>query len=290
MRGLRYIAGPFFRLLFGPRHSAGDRVLAINDIRLTVDGADFGGTMYDSSRSYEELANPLYADIRGRYDPSLVIDIGANYGFTGLVFARRFPRAKIILVEPDPKLCTYIRRNFQGNGILRFECVQTLCGDVVASQKDFALNPWSSQDNRVTGDDPKWRRILVPCVTLDQLLREYGDDGFTFVKIDTQGYEERVFRGGREFFASHTNWIIKTEFAPHWLRSQGTDPVGFLRELASAYCVAELPVRSRFLGDSLSEVLSKRLDPSQAAGFVQHIQSLNSEGHGWCDLLVAPGR
>ena len=58
----------------------GDWKINILGINLTIDASDAGGRQYSKSRSYEEIVDPLYTNIDSLYSPSLVIDIGANYG------------------------------------------------------------------------------------------------------------------------------------------------------------------------------------------------------------------
>src|SRR2546430_5618340 len=129
--------------------SAATNVLKIHDISLHVNSMDAGGTQYDSKSSYEECASPLYAEIAKWLEPQLVIDIGANYGFTALVFAKRFPQAQLVLVEPSPLLEEYIRTNLSQNGVLNYELIMAACGKGNSGSISFALNPHGSQDNRV---------------------------------------------------------------------------------------------------------------------------------------------
>ena len=64
-------------------------------------------------------------------------------------------------------------------------------------------------------------------------------------------YEEMVIKGGMNFLLNHQNWIIKTEFAPKWLQSQGTDSLELLKRLVKNFDVAELPATIPFETDSL---------------------------------------
>jgi hypothetical protein len=50
-------------------------------------------------------------------------------------------------------------------------------------------------------------RRCVPCMTLDQLLEAYGAPDF--VKIDTEGFEERVLRGGTDVRRWCCDWLIE---------------------------------------------------------------------------------
>lgn len=115
----------------------------------------------------------------------------------------------------------------------------------------FSLNPKSTLDNRINMRG--WDKVSVPGITFAELL----DDGMVefqlYFKIDTQGFERSVFNGAQKLLDSSSQWIIKTEFAPHWLESQGSDPVEFLYELLTKYSVYESP--QRYLFNALRGVL-----------------------------------
>jgi FkbM family methyltransferase len=281
------------RLLFrsqpraAPPEISRDQLLTIHDICLLVNSSDAGGTQYESKSSYEEHSSPLYPDISQWLDPQLVIDIGANYGFTASLFAKRFPKARIVLVEPSPLLHDYIRKNLTSNGITNYELVEAACGDSKDGSISFALNPTSSQDNRVKGE-AGWKTTEVPVTTLSKIANDRYIKGGVFIKIDTQGYEKSVFTGGLDFLETHSPWLIKTEFAPFWLRSQGTDPKELLYFLVERFAVAEAPLRCRRNVDTLKNIFASCIDKNSVESFIEHTVLLNRDNLGWCDLLICP--
>jgi hypothetical protein len=66
------------------------------EIQLNVDWSDAGGRQYDQRQSYEEIRSLFYKDLASTLNPSVVLDIGANYGFTALIFRKKFPNAKLM--------------------------------------------------------------------------------------------------------------------------------------------------------------------------------------------------
>jgi FkbM family methyltransferase len=270
-----------------PFKQNGQEEIKIKDISLIVDSSDDGGRAYAARSSHEEYVNPIYADIISYLDPHLVIDVGANYGFTGLIFAKRFRDAKIVLVEASPHLCTFIHRNFELNMMNNYEVINAICGRIDDSKGMFFFNPSNSQDNRVIGLDG-WKSIQAPMKSLSRIIEEIYISGNIFIKIDTQGFEERVFSGVEDFLSKHDNWLIKTEFAPYWLKSQGTDPLEFLRTLVTNYMVIEAPARSRFKRDNINRLFSEPLSINESEDFLSYIVSLNDNDLGWCDLLIKP--
>ena len=264
----------------------GDKRLRIGDLTLVIDQGDGGGRQYEGRGSVEELRNDLYPRLKRDLNPRVVVDVGANYGFTGAIFAKTFPGADLILVEPDPRLARYIRLNMTDNGVGQYKLVEAICAERVIDRHVFGINPQSSQDNRVAKLDG-WKTVEVPTTTLSTLLEPYGDSP-AFIKIDTQGFEARVFEGARPYLENHAAWFVKTEFAPDWLRSQGTNPEELLLDLVRRYRVAEAPARTRFQRDSLKELFARSLHEDDVAPFVKHVKALNANETGWVDLYIAP--
>jgi FkbM family methyltransferase len=264
-----------------------DKTFTFGSIKLTVDESDRSALLYDAKSSYEELNSMLYPELSRRFNPDVVIDIGANYGFISLVSNKFFPNAQIVAVEPCSKLCGYIEKNFSQNGMTNFHLIDAICAEESGVNRSFSLNPAGSQDNRVIGENESWQSIQSKTISMSRITEEYHGN-FYFIKIDTQGYEQLVFEGGEAFMESASNWAIKTEFAPYWLKSQGTDPVAFLEYLVSRYDVAELPVRFGFKEDFLGTFAKRKIAFSEIADFVNHIQRNNKTARGWCDLMVLP--
>jgi FkbM family methyltransferase len=253
---------------------------------LTINNRDRGGIQYRDPNYWAELTCPIYQEIVDKFQPTIFLDIGANYGFTSLVHLTKNPNCQLLLVEPSPLLIPYLKKNLQQNGYENFIIINAICSEQETIDSQFSLNPYSSQDNRVIGLTG-WKSIQVDSTTINHLLKDASLQDKIYIKIDTQGFEEKVFKGGAKFFNKNINWLIKTEFAPQWLKSQGTNPQKFLEHLIQQYMVIELPKRTRFKGDSLKSLIQYPLEIQECDRFIKYIESL-AKGNGWCDLLVFP--
>ena len=269
------------------KNSLKDKTLIINNIDFTVDRLDGGGLAYEAKSSYEELNCNLYKQINDQFCPSVVFDIGANYGFTGIVLSKYFTSANVVLVEASERLCRYIDKNMKQNGFANFKIINAICAEENNQYREFSLNPRSSQDNRVIDESNRWEKHPSSTITLNKLFEENRSD-FYFIKIDTQGYEEYVFQGGDDFLCHHSNWLIKTEFAPYWLKSQGTDPAEFLKSIVEKYEVVERPLRTTYFGSSMGSIFRNRINASNVESFINYIQQHNKDNRGWCDLFIFP--
>lgn len=284
-KALRWLKVIINRILY-PNGSP--KALRIGDVILHIDGLDEGGISYDSRKSYEELTSRLYPLIEEAIHPSHFIDIGANYGFISVIAACYYPQASILMVEPGGKLSRYIEKNMAANGVKNYTLFRAICGSEIKQEVTFAINPFSSQDNRVVAPKKNWGKEVVEMVTLDGLVAEMAADAGIFIKIDVQGFEEQVFRGGEKMLSQHSRWVIKSEFGPKWLKSQGADPKALLDYLIELYQVVELPGRISFNCRHLQELFAHPLRKEDSDAFLHYIASRDPDGTGWCDLLIRP--
>jgi len=267
-----------------------DETIGFEKLKFTFNKSDNGGIAYKSRDWFEEYKSPLYTDIQRLLKPEWVLDIGANYGLTVLFSRQRFPNARIIAAEPYGALVDYIRRNAELNGIKNLQIFEGFVGDETATEAVFHVRKDSSQDCRVKSPGLGWQPVKTAQTTLDALARDISDKSPVYIKIDTQGYEASVFRGGESFLSRNQNWVIKTEFAPYWLLSQGTKPAELLRYLLSRYVVAEAPARSIFAQGTLADAMRYPLRVGEIDTFLSHVEGLNRNQRGWVDLLLVPRR
>lgn len=265
-----------------------ERILQIGDYKLSINELDSGGTAYMSQASHREISNRLYELINKEFQPKVILDIGANYGFTSIVAHSKIKHAKVIAVEPSKSLIPYITRNFELNAIKDVEVINAICGELENEAYSFSLNPNTSQDNRVVGENKQWKKQTVPVVNIDSLLKGYDATDSAFIKIDTQGYEEKVFKGGENFLSRNNNWIIKTEFAPYWLKSQGSDPADLLTYLTKRYEVVESAESISFFHNSIDDLFTSPIEEKYVKEFTSYIENLHKDKSGWIDLLVRP--
>lgn len=260
----------------------------IGTITLTFRAKDTGGTHYLGRGHFEEYLSPFYPLLAKTLQPAVCVDIGANYGYTGLLMRRAFPDSHLTLVEPVPWLADFIRHNFAANDA-RFDVFHSAIASTMTAdgQSSFGVNEKSSQDSRVVAQ-PGWKVVMTDVVTLDALARDIAPDQGVYIKIDTQGWEERVFAGGADFLGRHDRWFLKTEFAPMWLESQGSDPVALLADLIRRYEVYESAGRQRWNCASLAEGIGTALTPGCEADFVHYVRNLAIRDTGWVDLYILP--
>lgn len=162
---------------------------------------------------------------------SAILDVGANFGFYALTFARLLGGVtQIHAFEPFPsshrRLCTNITLN-------RLEPVVTP-HQLACSDKAGTARMWSRLDNsgassiRANADGP-----LVTLTTLDAFCAEQALARLQLVKIDVEGHEERVLRGAQEML-HRLRPLVFIEFDPPKLETAGSSVARVAEQLEQA--------------------------------------------------------
>jgi len=130
----------------------------------------------------------------------VIVDCGANIGITSLFLAARYPRAKILSVEPHPENFTLLKTNVETvPRILPIrDCVTGTPQSAVRFTADQAA--WG---NRISTDS---HGVLVPAITIDQLCEQNGIEKIDLLKLDIEGAEAQVLENGT--FLARTDHII----------------------------------------------------------------------------------
>ena len=141
--------------------------------------------VFDQHFLREELAGMLPPSAR------LIIDAGANVGYTAAYFLRKYPGAKVICLEVHDGNLALLRRNTAG----------------LAGVEVMGTGLWSHTARLAIVDpDAKYHAFSVaeradgpiPAVGIAELLDAHGADEVDIVKIDIEGAEYEVFTHGVE--------------------------------------------------------------------------------------------
>ena len=133
--------------------------------------------------------------------PGLVIDCGANAGYSSAYFLSRFPAAELIAVEPDAGNFGILQQNLRPFGS-RARAVHSA---VWSHPARLTLNESPFRDGR------EWSRQVRECLPhetggflatdIGTLLRESGRERISLLKIDVEGAEGAIFA------SNYSSWI-----------------------------------------------------------------------------------
>jgi FkbM family methyltransferase len=132
------------------------------------------------------------------------VDIGANYGTYTLTMAQTVgPAGRVWAYEPASATARYLRKTVARNGLTNVELMQAALSDRTGSGR-LRLDDQSELNRLEAGDDGE--DVLLTTVDTELNLRSW--DRIDFVKIDAEGGEFEILRGGKVFFAEQSPLVM----------------------------------------------------------------------------------
>ena len=163
---------------------------------------------YDLSRhAHFPRVVAAYQKISDAGQIPIIIDAGANVGAASIWFAREFPQAQILAIEPDAANAEVCRLNTRS--LPNVKVMEAAIGSEpgLVTLDNPSGQAWSVQTTRSSN-------ARVPVRTIADLLNEVSPSKLFIAKIDIEGFEA-------DLFSSHTEWVDEVEvifIEPHdWM-------------------------------------------------------------------------
>lgn len=159
------------------------------------------------------------------------LDIGANYGIYSLIMARIIGNeGRVLAFEPARNNYQILQKNIALNHLSQVTCFPYALADwegetVLYHEEDPDRNSLGKSESSVDSE-------IVMLRTLDKLAEELGLNSCQFIKCDTEGAEELVFRGGKTLLSVYKPTIL-LEFNPSAARRLGLHEDGAIKFLRS---------------------------------------------------------
>jgi FkbM family methyltransferase len=153
------------------------------------------------------------------------VDVGANVGYYTVLAASRVAKiGRVIAVEPSTYAYSRLSSVVRVNGLNQVRTIHAALG-AESGYADLYVSPCSARLHSPTmvphsGGDPS--RVEVR--TLDEVLDECEVGVVDLVKIDVEGYEPHILRGGVRSLAARRIRAVLCEFNDFWLRRLGSSP------------------------------------------------------------------
>lgn len=133
-----------------------------------------------------------------------VIDIGANYGVYSLTMAKIIgPTGRVWAFEPASSTAAVLAEGIACNKysqvVLERSALSSTCGIA-----QLSLNSQPELNSIVQSDLNDVTSETVSVVTLDELMERNAWTGISFMKIDAEGEESNILKGGVNFFAKQS--------------------------------------------------------------------------------------
>jgi len=186
---------------FRPMLSRLVNLLRAGPVDVPYQGASFRFYHQASATERGALFNPDYnleeLEFLRAHTPrdGVFIDVGANVGTYAMVLARQVgPGGKVIAIEPHPVTHARLAFNRAASGFTQVELVAAAAGPA-----DGELLIETDGDNlgasHIVSGEPTGHAIRVPSLRLQRILGEAGVDHVDALKIDVEGFEDRVLTG-----------------------------------------------------------------------------------------------
>lgn len=123
-----------------------------------------------------------------------IIDIGANLGVLSIMFAQMCPDRTIYSIEPNPSTYKALLGNIQRNRTSNVKAFELAMSNYEGTVQ-FITDPVSRGTASIAYEADQ-KSTHVGCTTLDIFVSKENIENISLLKVDVEGYETLVFRGG----------------------------------------------------------------------------------------------
>lgn len=190
-----------------------------------------------------------------------VMDIGANFGYFTLLMADLVgPTGKVYAFEPNPNVATLLGYSLRANNFTSRAVVDRRAISDRVGMATFLIPAVALTNARIidpidpaqTGSSPDLMHLTVETVALDDLHCE----GINFIKADIEGAEEKLWHGGKSFFARNSDLLCVLEFNCKRCAS----PRATLEDIGRIYRLRCLDEASYVRDVTIKEILDSEFD------------------------------
>lgn len=152
----------------------------------------------------------------------LVVDVGANFGFYAVSAAKKVGDLGVVYAfEPNEDAYGLLEENVNLNDFsTRVKCYPACVGAEDGEVKFYVSEESSFSSMTATGRSKIRSEVTVPMFTLDSCLSQEGNNSVKAIKIDVEGYEYAVLRGGMETWKRSPDMVMMMEVSSKNLDTQ----------------------------------------------------------------------
>lgn len=152
---------------------------------------------------YQVLFNLEY-DIPLKFEPKVILDLGANIGLASIYYLNKYPQAKVIAVEPEKGnfLClkentkNYTNFHSYNNGIWHKNTDLKIV--------DTSKGNWAYKVQEVSAEE----KGMIKAITIEKIIDDHKLSQIDILKIDIEGAELELFSKNYEKWLKITKVVI----------------------------------------------------------------------------------
>jgi FkbM family methyltransferase len=194
------------------------------------------------------------------YAPSLVIDVGVNYG--ECIFSANYhPETRIYGIEANKYLLQCIRKSREEHpNKSQIRIVHAFASDQKREEQLFYVDThWSGTSSAsYVPSHNMIEEMLVPTITIDSLFEEEPLESHQLLfKVDVEGFEAFVLKGMENLFQHCRTGVGFIEFDSHYIENSGVNMDKFLEFLQHYFTIYVYDPHDRLI--KMSNVTSEKL-------------------------------
>lgn len=156
----------------------------------------------------EIICHRAFRCLDGVREARLILDCGANAGYSSAYFLSRYPEATVIAIEPDPENFKLLERNLAPY-VGRFQAINSAIWShpigVVLSEDSLGIGKECARTVRPVrpGEQPAMKTLDIGTI-----LDRSGFERISILKMDIEGAERIVFESNYERWLSRVDNIV----------------------------------------------------------------------------------
>lgn len=153
------------------------------------------------------------------------IDVGANIGLYTVIMSKLVgSTGKVYSFEPEHRNYSRLQQNIRLNNINNVTAVKSALSNEKSKAKMIVQNEerlaWSSLVETQSEEREVYEEVT--CITLNEYINQLGAIDCDFIKIDVEGWEQRVLDGASDLISRDNAPILYVEFTEENSRAAGS--------------------------------------------------------------------
>lgn len=161
----------------------------------------------------------------------LIVDAGANIGYTALLFAQWWPGNTIVSIEPDLENCELARMNTR-----EYPNIHIVHGALWNRSCMLCIGAGQEDGFVVREGNASNPQNATQAVTMPELMTRFKSDRIAFLKLNVEGSEKEIFSSACELWLPHTEALL---VELHDGKNPGCSRAVFSALSAHSFAVAE---------------------------------------------------